>query len=63
MLLEICHMYTYHSELFTSCLTLRALYECRISFADPVAVRHALAIISDVATRDPYSVAMALGPF
>ncbi|THU53595.1 hypothetical protein C4D60_Mb10t16080 [Musa balbisiana] len=31
-----------------------------ISFADPVAVRHALAIISDVATRDPYSVAMAL---
>lgn len=32
-----------------------------ISFADPVAVRHSLAIISDIATRDPYSVAMALG--
>ncbi|KAG1365847.1 hypothetical protein COCNU_12G008470 [Cocos nucifera] len=32
-----------------------------ISFADPVAVRHALAIISDLAARDPYSVAMALG--
>ncbi|XP_072974813.1 uncharacterized protein [Typha angustifolia] len=32
-----------------------------ISFADPVAVRHALAIISDIASRDPYSVAMALG--
>ncbi|KAM0948360.1 putative SH3 domain-containing protein [Dioscorea sansibarensis] len=29
-----------------------------VSFAD---VRHALAIISDIATRDPYSVAMALG--
>ncbi|KAL5721502.1 hypothetical protein ACHQM5_005141 [Ranunculus cassubicifolius] len=32
-----------------------------ISFADPVAVRHALAMISDLATKDPYSVAMALG--
>ncbi|XP_058109282.1 uncharacterized protein LOC131252645 isoform X2 [Magnolia sinica] len=32
-----------------------------VSFSDPVAVRHALAIISDLATRDPYSVAMALG--
>uniref|UniRef100_A0A1D1YDP9 Lysine-specific demethylase 2A n=1 Tax=Anthurium amnicola TaxID=1678845 RepID=A0A1D1YDP9_9ARAE len=31
------------------------------SFSDPVAVRHALAIISELATRDPYSVAMALG--
>ncbi|KAF6137353.1 hypothetical protein GIB67_036390 [Kingdonia uniflora] len=32
-----------------------------VSFADPVAVRHALAIISELATRDPYSAAMALG--
>ncbi|ONK62002.1 uncharacterized protein A4U43_C08F35790 [Asparagus officinalis] len=32
-----------------------------ISFADPVAVRHSLAIISDLSMRDPYSVAMALG--
>ncbi|WOL02023.1 hypothetical protein Cni_G10742 [Canna indica] len=32
-----------------------------ILFSDPVAIRHALAIISDIATRDPYSVAMALG--
>ncbi|XP_077225719.1 SH3 domain-containing protein isoform X2 [Tasmannia lanceolata] len=32
-----------------------------VSFADPVAVRHALAIISDLAAKDPYSVAMALG--
>ncbi|KAL2342636.1 hypothetical protein Fmac_003921 [Flemingia macrophylla] len=32
-----------------------------ISFADPVAVRHALEIISEIATRDPYAVAMALG--
>ncbi|OAY70125.1 hypothetical protein ACMD2_14288 [Ananas comosus] len=32
-----------------------------ILFADPVAVRHSLAIISDIASRDPYSVAMALG--
>lgn len=31
------------------------------SFTDPVAVRHSLAIISDIALRDPYSVAMALG--
>ncbi|WRX31628.1 hypothetical protein QQP08_024115 [Theobroma cacao] len=32
-----------------------------ISFADPVAVRHSLEIISDLAIRDPYAVAMALG--
>lgn len=32
-----------------------------VSFADPVAVRHALEIISELATRDPYAVAMALG--
>ncbi|KAI0502107.1 hypothetical protein KFK09_017053 [Dendrobium nobile] len=32
-----------------------------VSFTDPVAVRHSLAIISDIAMRDPYSVAMALG--
>ncbi|KAH7668008.1 Armadillo-like helical-containing protein [Dioscorea alata] len=32
-----------------------------VSFADPIGVRHALAIISDIATRDSYSVAMALG--
>ncbi|XP_074578374.1 uncharacterized protein LOC141834884 [Curcuma longa] len=31
-----------------------------IQFADPVAVRHALGLISDIATKDPYSVAMAL---
>lgn len=35
----------------------------RIQFADPVAVRHALGLISDIATKDPYSVAMALGQF
>ncbi|KAM3314308.1 hypothetical protein ACQJBY_033257 [Aegilops geniculata] len=32
-----------------------------IEFSDPVAVRHALSIISEIAVRDPYSVAMALG--
>ncbi|GMI92922.1 TPLATE-associated SH3 domain containing protein [Hibiscus trionum] len=32
-----------------------------ISFADPVAVRHSLEIISALAIRDPYAVAMALG--
>ncbi|XXG66397.1 hypothetical protein AAC387_Pa05g3885 [Persea americana] len=32
-----------------------------VSFSDPVAVRHALAMISDLATRDSYPVAMALG--
>ncbi|KAK9027706.1 hypothetical protein V6N11_067529 [Hibiscus sabdariffa] len=32
-----------------------------ISSADPVAVRHSLEIISELATRDPYAVAMALG--
>jgi hypothetical protein len=32
----------------------------RISFADPVAVRHALAMASNLATRDPYAVAMAV---
>lgn len=33
----------------------------RVSFVDPVAVRHALGIISDLAMIDPYSVAVALG--
>ncbi|XP_062210700.1 uncharacterized protein LOC133912127 [Phragmites australis] len=32
-----------------------------IEFSDPVAVRHALSIISEIAARDPYPVAMALG--
>ncbi|MCD7469095.1 hypothetical protein HAX54_007888 [Datura stramonium] len=32
-----------------------------VSFADPVAVRHSLDILSDLATSDPYAVAMALG--
>ncbi|CAI0628199.1 unnamed protein product [Linum tenue] len=31
-----------------------------VSFADPVAVRHALEIISELAMKDPYAVAMAL---
>ncbi|MCI07061.1 SH3 domain protein, partial [Trifolium medium] len=33
----------------------------RISSADPVAVRNALEIVSEIAARDPYAVAMALG--
>ncbi|KAM3374782.1 hypothetical protein P3S68_013496 [Capsicum galapagoense] len=32
-----------------------------VSFADPVAVRYSLEILSDLATSDPYAVAMALG--
>ncbi|KAK7318053.1 hypothetical protein RJT34_02750 [Clitoria ternatea] len=32
-----------------------------IQFTDPVAVRHALEIVSEIATRDPYAAAMALG--
>ncbi|XP_006651241.1 uncharacterized protein LOC102704044 [Oryza brachyantha] len=32
-----------------------------VEFSDPVAVRHALSIVSEIAVRDPYSVAMALG--
>ncbi|PQM40645.1 uncharacterized protein Pyn_20243 [Prunus yedoensis var. nudiflora] len=32
-----------------------------ISFADPIAVRHALEILSELSTKDPYAVAMALG--
>ncbi|KAL1190473.1 hypothetical protein V5N11_020647 [Cardamine amara subsp. amara] len=31
-----------------------------VSFADPVAVRHSLEILSELATRDPYTVAMTL---
>lgn len=34
---------------------------CRVSFSDPVAVRHSLELISELATKDPYAVAMALG--
>lgn len=33
----------------------------RVSFADPVAVRHALEILSELSTKDPYAVAMGLG--
>ena len=40
-----------------------AWYNCRVEFSDPVAVRHALSIISEIAAKDPYSVAMALGQF
>lgn len=36
-------------------------FVCRVSFADPVAVRHSLEILSELALRDPYAVAMALG--
>ncbi|KAL6907590.1 hypothetical protein ACP4OV_002629 [Aristida adscensionis] len=32
-----------------------------VEFSDPVAVRHSLSIISEIAARDPYSAAMALG--
>lgn len=32
-----------------------------VSFADPVAVRHALEMLSELAARDPYAVAMSLG--
>jgi len=34
---------------------------CSVFFADPVAVRHSLEILSELATRDPYTVAMTLG--
>lgn len=37
------------------------IFEYRVSFADPVAVRHSLEILAELATRDPYAVAMALG--
>ncbi|KAF7820454.1 TSET complex member tstB [Senna tora] len=32
-----------------------------ISFSDPIAVRHSLEIISELATMDPYAVAMSIG--
>lgn len=32
-----------------------------VSFADPVAVRHSLEILSELAAKDPYAVAMTLG--
>ncbi|XP_065880986.1 uncharacterized protein [Euphorbia lathyris] len=32
-----------------------------VSFSDPIAVRHALEIISELATKDPYAAAMSLG--
>lgn len=34
---------------------------CSVLFSDPVAVRHALEILSELASKDPYAVAMALG--
>lgn len=34
---------------------------CSVLFSDPVAVRHSLEILSDLATKDPYAVATALG--
>ena len=38
-----------------------SILDCRISFADPIAVRHSLEIVSELAAMDPYAVAMALG--
>lgn len=35
--------------------------DCRVSFADPVAVRHSLEMLSELASMDPYAVSMALG--
>ncbi|KAK4382845.1 Serine/threonine-protein kinase STY13 [Sesamum angolense] len=32
-----------------------------VSFSDPIAVRHSLEILSELASKDPYAVAMALG--
>ncbi|XP_022926171.1 uncharacterized protein LOC111433357 isoform X1 [Cucurbita moschata] len=32
-----------------------------VSFTDPIAVRHALEMLSELAARDPYAVAMSLG--
>ncbi|XP_050227678.1 uncharacterized protein LOC126677210 [Mercurialis annua] len=32
-----------------------------VSFSDPIAVRHALEIMSELATKDPHAVAMSLG--
>lgn len=37
------------------------MFHFRVSFADPVAVRHSLEILSELATKDPYAVAMGLG--
>lgn len=38
-------------------------YDCSVLFSDPVAVRHSLEILSELASKDPYAVAMALGNF
>jgi len=50
----------FHRSLPTDYIILE-WFGCRILFADPVAVRHALTIICDLAKKDPYSIAMALG--
>ncbi|KAG5155703.1 hypothetical protein JHK82_013672 [Glycine max] len=56
---------SWESSISALCCTrfsnLKTRVDCRISFADPVAVRHALEIVSEIATMDPYAVAMALG--
>lgn len=46
---------------FSILFQVELVLHCRVSFADPVAVRHALEILSELAAKDPYSVAMALG--
>lgn len=36
---------------------------CRIACADPVGVRHALSVVTELATKDTTAVAMAVGKF
>jgi hypothetical protein len=57
-----CGMFNHSSFVLFSVVNNKGVsYGYRVSFADPVAVRHALEILSELATRDPYAVAMALG--
>ena len=58
-------MISFNYSSFVFCFLLSLMrwfyFVCRVSFADPVAVRHSLEILSELALRDPYAVAMALG--
>lgn len=54
--------YYYYYYIFLSLLVKFVFtFDCRVSFADPVAVRHALEILSELATKDPHGAAIALG--
>lgn len=58
--LQILYIFASMEWHVVTCIQLM-LFVCSVSFVDPVAVRHSLEIVCELAAKDPYAVAMALG--